>query len=193
MKGIEVEIIQALIEQKHNELSINQLAKLLKKDYKNVHNIISRLAKASLISLQPFGGSYRIILSNKMHPRIFEAEHNRRKNLLENKDIAVMLDYFKKLSSKLYVLILFGSYAKKTNTKHSDIDLMFIIPDTAEDKMEKEIQNTAKAIPLRLHISVFTESEFKAMKNSKETTAGSEAIKNNIILHGIESYYEMIQ
>jgi len=31
------------------------------------------------------------------------------------------------------------------------------------------------------------------MKRSKEVTVGSEAIKNNVILHGIEYYYEMIQ
>lgn len=193
MKGKEVEIIQALIENKHKELSISQTAKLLKKDYKNIHNIISRLAKMSLVSLQPFGKSHRIMLCNKLHPLIFEAEYNRSNRLLKDKNIAVMLDYFKKLSSKMYILLVFGSYAKKANTKHSDIDLMFIIPDAAEDRMEKEIQSTAKMIPLNIHVNIFTESEFKAMKNSKETTVGSETIKNNIILHGIELYYEMMQ
>ena len=70
---------------------------------------------------------------------------------------------------------------------------MFIVPDAAEEKMEKEIHNIASTLPLKLHVNVFKESEFKAMKNSKETTVGSEAIENNIILHGIELYYEIIQ
>ena len=97
------------------------------------------------------------------------------------------------MSTKLFILLVFGSYSKKTHTKHSDIDLMFIVPDAEEGKMEKEIYNIASTLPLKLHLNIFKESEFKAMKNSKETTVGSEAIENNIILHGIESYYEMVQ
>ena len=88
---------------------------------------------------------------------------------------------------------MFGSYAKKTQTKHSDIDLLFIVPDSEEERMEKEIQTITRLLPLNLHTNIFTETDFKHMKNSKEITVGSEAMKNNIILHGIETYYEMIQ
>lgn len=193
MKSKEVDVIKLLIENKENELSISQIAKLLKKDYKNTHNIVSRLSKMSLVRLQPFGKSHRVTLINKTHPFIFETEYLRRKGLLKNKDIAIMYDSFKSLRSKLYILMVFGSYAKKTQTKHSDIDLMFIVPDTAEEKMEKEIQNIAGTLPLKIHVNIFKESDFNAMKNSKEITVGSEAIKNNIILQGIESYYEMIE
>jgi len=193
MKSKEVEIIKLLIENRDKDLSINQIAKLLKKDYKNAHNIITRLSKMQLVQLQPFGNSYRVSLINRMHPLIFETEYLRRSELLKKKDIAVMYSYFNGMHSKLYILLVFGSYAKKTQTKHSDIDLMFIVPDAAEEKMEKEIQNIAGTLPLKIHINIFKESDFKAMKNSKEITVGSEAIKNNIILQGIEPYYGMVQ
>lgn len=193
MKSKEAEVIKLLMENREKELSINQIAKLLKKDYKNVHNIVGRLAKKTLVELQTLGKSHRVILHNKIHPLIFEAEYTRRSELLKNKNIAVMYDSFKGLRSKLYVLLVFGSYAKKTSTKHSDVDLLFIVPDVAEEGMEKEIQNIAGILPLKLHVNIFKETDFRAMKNSKETTAGSEAIKNSIILHGIESYYEMIR
>lgn len=104
-----------------------------------------------------------------------------------------MYDSFKGMKSKLFVLLLFGSHAKKTQTKYSDIDLLFIVPDESEDKMEKAIQNIAGTLPLEIHMNIFKESDFKAMKNSKEITVGSEAINNNVILCGIEPYYEMIQ
>ena len=193
MKSKDIEVIRLLLENREKELSINQIAKLLKKDYKNTHNIVTRLSKASLVKLQPFGKSHRVTLIDKTHPLLFEAECLRRDELLKNKDIAVMDDSFKGLHSKLYVLLVFGSYAKKTQTKHSDIDLLFIVPDTAEEKMEKEIQTIAGTLPLEMHINIFKETDFTAMKNSKEVTVGSEAIKNNIILHGIEPYYEMIR
>ncbi|MBS3108115.1 nucleotidyltransferase domain-containing protein [Candidatus Woesearchaeota archaeon] len=193
MKANDTKIIKLLIENKENNLSINSLAKLLKKDYKNVHNITSRLKKAGIIELQPFGKSYIIKLKTKISPLIFEAEYERKEELLKNKDITIMQGSFNKLHSKLYILLVFGSYAKKTNKKDSDIDLMFIVPDEAEEKMEKEIDSIARTLPLKMHITIFKETDFKAMKNSKETTVGSEAMKNNIILNGIESYYERIK
>lgn len=192
MKGKEVEIIKLLIENRDKELSINQIAKLLKKDYKNAHNIVSRLSNVQVVKLQPFGKSHRVILLNKVHPLLFEAEYLRRNELLKNKDIAVMCDAFKSVHSRLYVLLVFGSYAKKAQTKNSDIDLMFIVPDTEEDITEKEIQSIARTLPIKIHVNIFKESDFKAMNNSKEITVGSEAIKNNVILHGIEPYYEML-
>ncbi len=193
MKSKEAEVIRVLIENKEKELSMNQIAKLLKKDYKNAHNIITRLSKLQVARLELFGKSYRVTLFNKAHPLIYEAEYIRRQEFLRNKGLAVMYDSFRSLHSRLYVLLVFGSYAKKTQTKHSDIDLMFIVPDSEEEKMEKEIQGIAASLPLRIHVNVFGESDFIAMKNSKEITVGSEAMLKNIILHGIESYYELIQ
>jgi predicted nucleotidyltransferase len=193
MKSKEVEIIRLLIDKKTSELSINQIAKLLKKDYKNAHNIVTRLSKMQLVSLQPFGRSYKVCLASKAHPLIYEAECIRRNDILKNKDISVMYDSFMGLKSRLFVLLLFGSYAKKTQTKQSDIDLLFIVPDESEDKMEKAIQNLTGTLPLRIHSNIFRETDFLAMKNSKQTTVGSEAINNNVILHGIELYYEMIK
>lgn len=193
MKNKEVEVVKLLLQQRDKELSIHQIAQLLQKDYKNTHNMVTRLVMMSLVKLQPIGKSQIVTLLNKTHPLLFEAEHSRRSELLKHKNIAVMYDLFTKLRSTLYVLLVFGSYAKRTYTKHSDIDLLFIVPDTAEDLMEKEIQNISSTLPLRLHIHIFKETDFKAMKNSKEVTVGSEAIKHNVILHGIESYYELLQ
>ncbi len=193
MNKQEVEIIQFLLEHKNEDLNIHQIALFLKKDYKTVHTIISRLVKTSLVDVVTFGKARKINLRNMIHPLIFEAEYNRRVELLKNKNIAVLVDSFKAMPSQLYVLLLFGSYAKKIATKNSDIDLLFIVPDLAEEKMEREIYRVADTLPLKLHINVFKETDFIAMYNSRKITVGSEAIKNNVILHSIESYYEMMQ
>ncbi|MDP2749867.1 MAG: nucleotidyltransferase domain-containing protein, partial [Nanoarchaeota archaeon] len=168
-------------------------SKALKMDYKNVHSIVKRLEKESIIKLEHFGQSNRVKLISKMHPLLFEAEYNRRKELLKNKNIAVMLDEFKKsLKSRCYMLLMFGSYAKKTQTKNSDIDLMFIVPDGKEESFEKEVHDAAKSLPLPIHHLVFSEKQFLDMINAKESNVGKEALKNNIILYGIEAYYELI-
>ena len=185
-------ILKELLEQEQKECNIAQLSKLSNKDYKTTYNIVKRLEKEKIISLKKFGNSWKITLIPKPHPLIFETEFLRKTEFLNNKNINLMLKYFKDgLKTPFFILLLFGSYAKHTQTKHSDIDLFFIAPDN-DFEFEKKVLNISNLIPLKLHINIFTKKEFLAMKNSKETTVGSEVMKQNIILHGIESYYELI-
>lgn len=194
MKNEDVSIIKLLLEHRNEDLNINRIAVILTKDYKTVHTIVKRLEKLGVIRIKEFGKSLKVELINKLHPFVFLAEYTRRDEILKNKDLTVMLDYFlNEVKTKCFVLLLFGSYAKKKATKHSDIDLMFIVPDNGSENIETVINNIAALLPLKLHVNVFKESEFIKMKNSKEITVGSEAISNNVILYGIEMYYELIR
>jgi len=193
MRSKESTIIKFLIENKNEELNILKISKFLKMDYKNVYSIIKRLEKGSLVKIETFGQSSRVKLNAIVHPLVFEAEFERRKEVLRNKNLAVMLSSFKRaIKSKLYVLLLFGSYAKRTQTKNSDIDLMFICPDGLEDAFEKDVNRVAHSMPLPLHPLVFSESQFIEMANAKEPNVGQEALKNNVILYGIGQYYGMM-
>jgi predicted transcriptional regulator/predicted nucleotidyltransferase len=193
MMSREVDVIKHLLRNRENDLNINQIAAELKIDYKNAHNIVKRLWKKDILELKKFGKSLKVTLIEKNDPLIFAAEHSRREELLKDKTFKVVLDNFtRNMESKFYVLLLFGSYAKGTSTKHSDIDLFFIVPDGLSDKYETEIRRIASMLPFELHLNFFEEHDFLKMKNSRDFTVGSEAIKNNILLHGIETYYEMI-
>jgi predicted nucleotidyltransferase/predicted transcriptional regulator len=192
MRNKDAIIIRCLIENKNRELNILKISKELKMDYKNVYSIIKRLEKEMLVKLESFGQSSRVKLISQVHPLIFEAEYSRRKELLKDKNLAVMLNDFKNaLKSKCYMLLIFGSYAKKTQTRNSDIDLMFIVPDGKEGLFEKDVRRAARSLPLAIHYLVFSEKQFLDMANAKESNVGQEALKNNIILYGIETYYEM--
>ena len=104
-----------------------------------------------------------------------------------------MLNDFKNtLKSKCCIILIFGSYAKNTQTKNSDIDLMFIVPDGMEELFEKDVHRVARSLPLPIHPLVFSEKQFLEMTHAHESNVGQEALKNNIILYGIETYYEMI-
>lgn len=193
MRSKESTIVKFLIEHKNEELNILKISKAMKMDYKNIYSIIKRLEKTALVKIETFGQSSRVKLSELVHPIVFEAEFERRKEILKNKNLAVMLNSFKRaIKSKLYILLLFGSYAKKTQTKNSDIDLMFICPNGLQDIFEKDINRVSRSMPLPLHPLVFSESQFSEMINAKESNVGQEALKNNVILYGMEPYYEMI-
>ena len=193
MKQLNAFILKELLQEKDKETNIASLAKKCKKDYKTIYTIIKRLEKKNLLSLTRFGQSWKINLRSRPHPLLFEAEYLRQQQILKNKNLNMIVKYFKEgLKTPFFILLLFGSYAKHTQTKQSDIDLFFIHPDT-DTHFEKKVMNITSLIPLKLHLNVYSETEFRSMKKSKETTVGSEVIKNNMILYGIETYYHLIQ
>lgn len=185
-------ILGYLLTHKNEELNILQLSKGVHMDYKNVSIIIRRLENEALVKLESFGGSYRIRILSSVHPLLFEAEFLRKKTVLKNKNIAVLLGYFEKLSSRYYTLLLFGSHANGTPTRQSDIDLLFIVPSGKEDAFEKEVSSIVHLLPFEIHFFVFSEKDFLDMVHSKDLTVGKEAFKNNVILYGIETYYELV-
>ena len=193
MRAKESLVVKFLIENSFRELNILSISKALKMDYKTAYSIIKRLENISVVRLESFGHSRRVKLNLVVHPLLFEAEFERRKEILRDKNLAVMLRNFKRgIKSKSYVLLLFGSYAKKTYNKNSDIDLMFICPTGLENNLEKDVNKVASSMPLPIHHYVFSESQFLDMINAKEPNVGQEALQNNIILCGIEQYYEMM-
>lgn len=186
----EIKVLKAIIENKE-ELTIRDIAKIAGADYKIVHTAVKLLAMKHLVNEKSIGSSKVITLNNQISKELFEAENERREAALKDKNIKILTDYLREnIKTVHYTLLLFGSYAKKTKNKHSDIDLMFIVPD---QKHEKEIDEAISLLALPTHHLVFTESQFRSMKDSKEGNVVKEAIKNNIILHGIEGYYELLR
>jgi len=184
----QIKIIKHLLENKEKPISIRDISKNLNIDYKNTHNIIRNLSDNNIVSTQKIGKSNIISLNKKLTPLLFETEHERKQELLKNKNLKIL---YNKLTSLQFLLItlIFGSFAKNKQTKNSDIDLMMI----SEKNREREIQQTISILPLNIHLSFFTYEEFTNMLESKKFTVVSEAIKNNIILMGIEDYYRLIE
>ena len=181
-------IIRVLVERQEEELNISKLSKYSGIDYKNVHSIVKDLENKGLIVVKAFGKTKKITLIKKVHPLIFETEYLRREELL-NKDRNLLILY-KRLSELdfPFIALLFGSYAKGKATKHSDIDLLII-----SNEKESKIQEVLDLFPLRIHPTFISFENFRKVLKTKEFSVISEAIKNNIILIGIEEYYRMVE
>ncbi|KZX15590.1 nucleotidyltransferase domain-containing protein [Methanobrevibacter curvatus] len=85
-------------------------------------------------------------------------------------------------------MLLFGSYAKNTHNKHLDVDLMII----CDEKYQKNIGRKLNILPFDIHPIFLTFEEFIDLSSRKEFTVISEALKQNIILYGIEDYYQLL-
>lgn len=185
----ENKIIKAFLPENKN-MTIRQITKKIKADYRITHTAVQRLIKKNILTKEVIGKSSLCRLNEKYYgSEIYQAEEERKNQLLRNKDLKILYkDVIEKIDTSFFIFLLFGSYVNGTKTKHSDIDLMFI---SNMKNFEDRVHNVLSLLPLKIHALVFTEEQFKSMIDSKEFNVGKEALKNYIILYGIENFYRL--
>ena len=186
--SIKQKILKFLIENKERSYSINEISKKLSVDYKLVYTNIRKLSKDDSIKIEDFKNSKRCSFFNNLTSEAYLTETQRKLDFLKNKDFQVIYRKLNKINSQ-FILLLFGSHAKNTAAKHSDIDLLLI--SNKDDSII--IQNELNLLPLKIHLTSITYEEFIKMLKTKEFTVVSEAIKSNIIFLGLEDYYRLLK
>jgi len=182
-----IKILKYLISHDNEMLNISNIAKGANIDYKNTYNIVKNFQKDKIVNLKRIGNYNIVQFSKKLNPLVYEAEFNRREQVFKNKEIKAIFSYLKNLYFPK-IILLFGSHAKGFANHNNDIDLMVIV----KKNKKVEIERTLNTLPFDIHLIFFTYEEFISMSISKEFTVVSEAIKNNIIIHGIEDYYNLL-
>jgi hypothetical protein len=161
------------------------MAKDLKINYRIVYEQVMGLEKDGLVKITRTGNSNMCEFAGKFDSRVFEAEYLRRMALLKNKDFLVVHNRLAELRFP-FIALLFGSHAKGSAGKHSDIDILTIGGD------EKEMQTAISLLPDKIHLTAVSYVSFIRMARSREFTVVSEALKSNIILIGIEEFYRLL-
>src|SRR3989344_4628118 len=123
----ELKIIKYFIENKKPK-TIREIAKQIKADYKITHTATQRLIQKNILQAQAIGKSSLCSLNEKYFGiEIYKAEDERKEEIFKNKNINQL---YKEIMSKVktgsFILLLFGSYAKRKQTKSSDIDLLLV-------------------------------------------------------------------
>ena len=177
-------ILQYLLDNKTQEFTINQLAKATKTNYRIAHTQIKLFETQKIVKTKRVGTSLLCSLTQEFNEHIYLAECQRRKEL--PKKIIRIQNKLSQIKHP-FIALLFGSYAKKTQSTFSDIDILVV------SENEKEIRTIVDLIPENIHLTIVSYESFIKMNSSKEFTVVSEAIKNNIILLGIEEYYRLLQ
>ena len=181
-------LLKHLIENKKPQ-SILKASGAIVVDYKNTHRIVSKLQQ-DIISKEKFGNTCLIKINLKPNQEIFSVENKRTAQFLnENKQLELVKQDIENLNYPFFIVLLFGSYVKKIQTKKSDIDIC-IICDNKEKT--KELMLKLELLPIKLEIHNFTSNEFESMLKTREDNVAKEIIKNNIVLYGTENYYNLI-
>ncbi len=182
----DTKILRLLIGNKEKKFTIKKIAEALKINYRIAYERSAVLEKERLLKITRVGNSKICEFAGMFNNKVYEAEYMRRMNLFKNKNFLIIRNRLAELNF-VFVLLLFGSYAKGTANKHSDIDILAIGGD------EKEIRATLSLLPDKVHLTHVTPEAFIHMAKSREFSVVSEAIKNNIILIGIGEYYRLLK
>lgn len=186
-------------------LTILYISKKLNIGYRPAYNHIMEMEKESIIKIFKIGHANQCTLNlenAKTKHLLQEVDIKRKEELFYNnlklKNVAesLILKLTEKYISELLSIVLFGSYAKGTANKHSDIDLMFIVNDLKDRNLREAIErecasfqysNNVKISPLLTNID-----EFKKMLKSRELNVGKEIKEHGISLYGHELFWRII-
>ena len=112
----------------------------------------------------------------------------------------IPIDIIAKLGGKIfpvtpfYILIVTGSYAKKTYTKKSDLDIVVICGDEIEPKkIYAELSLVSELSIPKIHLYVFTKKQLLEMFLNEKQNYGKELAKNHLLFNGGSTYYSILQ
>lgn len=178
-------------------LTIRKVSLELAIPYMTLSRMIQKLSQQGLILLQKVGNYHtvRLNLQNLIlrHHLIISSEEITNEYLSKQPLISILRKTILKYPFPTYTALLFGSYAKNKQEKHSDIDLAIISKNkTVLQKLKKEMSHLEKLYETEINILVFTPSQFREMLTSTEENVGKQILKNNIILYNSESFWEVV-
>lgn len=190
------EILGSLLGNPEEKLTIRGIAKKLGKSYSLVYNNIADLEKKKLIIKQDVPPGQIVVLNEFAPSDILVDIELKKKNEFLKKHLWMKVfleDVFNSINNVFFVLLVFGSYAKGTQTKKSDIDLLFIVKDKKDiEKIENSVKEIYSKVKMGMNFSDANDF-IEMIKNTNKMNIGNEAKKHHIILYGAEMYYQLLK
>lgn len=198
LEKTDIEILKLFTKDVRIKYSISDISRIIKKPYSKVHNSIMRMSRDKIIFIKKMGrSSYcEFIYENNIQIAALIEKIKSVEFMKKNQDISVLIkNLFTQIKVPDYTILVFGSNAKGTATKKSDIDLMFISSDDkTKDKIRKIIESEISILPFDVHVVDFIYADLLSMfKDVDNKTVGSETIGAHILINGFEQYYECMR
>lgn len=167
---------------------LRELSRALKLGMPTVEHHLKSLERDNLIRKVREGKTVKLFLNYKntsIIPYLYMAEYSRLSTLPDSVK-AALFDLLGQLAHKPLLTAVFGSYAKGTSTKESDLDLFLVF-----DKPEKgDIENKSKLVRYRHGVEIapvyMAFREFSQKFFDGKDKFMRELRQNKIIVQGVE-------
>ena len=200
-----LKIVRLMRTELSNGLTILKISKKLKIGYRPAYNHINSMGEEGIVKIVKVGNAKQCFLNlgNAKCRHLLEEIDTLEKDEIYNgnqKIRAVIESLISKLTrefiSDIHSIVLFGSHAKGTATKASDIDLLFIVTDLKNKKLREGIERESASYQYSHNIKVsplITDiNEFNKMLKSEELNVGKETREHGISLYGSEMFWRLV-
>jgi len=169
-----------------------ELSKQLKIGMPSVDYGLQKITQ--LIKKQKAGNQINYFLDyskEALSPALYTVEYSRFERLPAKVRLSVM-DFLKELKEKPILAIIFGSYAKGTYTKDSDIDILLVFQNVGG---YKQIENIAKKVSMKINTQLnpvyLDYNDFKESFHDPTKEFFKKLKKEKILLIGIEWWRQL--
>lgn len=185
----QIKVLSFLMENREDSFSIRHIAKSLGLNYRIAFDEIRKLEDEKLVSVKRLGNTNQCSFNYNFNEKVLAVENQKRAELLRNKNLKVLYNNVMNVDSPFFICLIFGSYASGKYTQHSDIDLCII---SDNQNITRRVDEELRILGLDIHFLDFTTKDFIGMLKTTELNVGKEIVKKNIILKGVESFYELM-
>ena len=191
----QLKVLAHLLDNTDRLEGIRELARETGTAYCLANRTVHRMERQGTIDLRKAGNTKVITLSRQADPAtLIEAERHKREEFYSSHPDfkPVLQKIIAGQQSSFFVLLVFGSYAKGSQRKSSDVDLLAIVPDERSvGPIEAAIRSAARTSLHALHETVVTEDDYRKMLKDTGLNVALEAKRRHIVIYGDELYYRM--
>lgn len=190
----ELQIIELFRKNIFSSFTIREVMKKIKtKSYNWTHKAIKKLQKERIVILNKKGPCQLCTINLEEPKSIAYLSLLEELNAL-NKKLPNLNEIISLMPLDFHILIITGSYADKTFTQKSDMDVVVIIDKKEEKKwLLNRLSNKGDLMIPHLHPYVFIKEEFLEMLTNKEANYGKEIEKKHLIISGAEFYFKVLR
>lgn len=181
------------------------ISKKLKIGYRPAYNHILGLEKEGVITVKSVGRAKQCSLNlssikcryslqelDLLRKELLYKDYQKLKTVLEEAVEKVTNQF----TAEVHSIVLFGSYAKGSSTRKSDVDLLFIVSDLKNKSLREAIERECASFQYSHNVTLsplITDiTEFKKMLKAKEMNVGKEAKEYGISIYGSEQFWRFI-
>lgn len=179
----ELEVLRLYTQDYKSQFYLREISRTIKFPLKNVQNILSSLEKAGILKSSLRGkNKYFYLNLDKVQTKLILLQTEIYKTLLFLEKYPLFKTFLKKVTTQTPIIV-FGSFAKFTADKDSDLDLILI--------QKKQEKLPGHLLPYKVHAIILSEESFRKALEKQETLI-KEVETNHLILNNHSFYVNVI-
>ncbi len=182
------------IERKHNGIHLREISRAVNSGLPNIKRFLEILERERVVTKEKEANLVKFKLKESKKTEAYLRQGHTEKFLaLPGKVKIAITDFLNELEIRPLIALIFGSYAKGSYTKESDIDILLVFQKVDNGR---SIENIAKRINARTNTKispVYVEyKNFEKNLLDKRHDFSKEIRQNVIVMLGIENYYNLL-